>query len=234
MIGYDRPLKAEWIYKSLQLVEVGHKPQEYYESYDNIAVELTGKDGRRKTRTVLFRTFIFNFQETTSIINDNILIRLCKEKSFDYMKPILLSKFIIDYDILGQFSILYSKIFDDSQEISSTAITKKMVETYGDSEIIKRSTRAFLKTLQSFGIIEPLNGTTYEQLPKGELSKEQVKDILLLYAVSNHTKQIDLKHIDKSLFTYFKIPSLSDIANTYHIDEWEYIRGSDRELLMLK
>jgi hypothetical protein len=36
MIGYDRPLKAEWIYKSLQLVEVGHNPKEYYEGYDNI------------------------------------------------------------------------------------------------------------------------------------------------------------------------------------------------------
>ena len=35
MIGYDRPLKAEWIYKSLQLVEAGKNPKEYYEAYDN-------------------------------------------------------------------------------------------------------------------------------------------------------------------------------------------------------
>lgn len=233
MIGYDRPLKAEWIYKSLQLVEAGHNSKEYYEEYDNIAVELTGKDGRRKTRTVLFRTFIFNFQEKTSIIEENILIKLCKEKSFDYMKPILLSKFILDYEILKQFSNLYSKIFDDSQEISTKAITARMVESFGDAEIIKRSTRAFLKTLHSFGIIEPLNSTTYTQIPKLELSIEQVKDILLLYGVSNHTKQIDLKHIDKSLFAYYKIPSLSNIANTYHTKEWEYIRGADRELLIL-
>jgi len=233
MIGYDRPLKAEWIYKSLQLVEAGHKPQEYYEGYDNIAVELTGKDGRRKTRTVLFRTFIFNFQEKTSIVEENILIKLCKEKSFDYMKPILLSKFIIDYKILNQFSNLYAKIFDDSQEVSTKAITARMVDSFGDSEIIKRSTRAFLKTLHSFRIVEPLTSTTYSQLPKLELSIEQVKDILLLYAISNHTKQIDLKHLDKSLFAYYKIPLLSEVANSYHTEEWEYIRGADRELLML-
>lgn len=233
MIGYDRPLKAEWIYKSLQLVEPGHNPKEYYEGYDNIAVELTGKDGRRKTRTVLFRTFIFNFQEKTSIIKDNILIQLCKEKSFEYMKPILLSKFILDYEILNQFSNLYSKIFDDSQEISTKAITAKMVESFGDAEIIKRSTRAFLKTLHSFGVVEPISSSTFAQLPKLELSNEQVKDILLLYAISNHTKQIDLKHLDKSLFAYYKTPSLSEVANTYHTNEWEYIRGSDRELLIL-
>jgi hypothetical protein len=234
MIGYDRPLKAEWIYKSLQLVKPGHNPKEFYEGYDNIAVELTGKDGRRKTRTVLFRTFIFNFQEKTSIVEDNILITLCSEKSFDYMKPILLSKFILDYEILKQFSNLYANIFDDSQEISTKAITARMVESFGDAEIIKRSTRAFLKTLQSFSVVEPINSTTYAQLPKLELSIEQVKDILLLYAVSNHTKQIDLKHLDKSLFAYYKTPALSEIANTYHTEHWEYIRGSDRELLILK
>jgi hypothetical protein len=233
MIGYDRPLKAEWIYKSLQLVEVGHNPKEYYKGYDNIAVELTGKDGRRKTRTVLFRTFIFNFQEKTSIIEQNILINLCKEKSFEYMKPILLSKFILDYEILKQFSNLYAKIFDDSQEISTKAITVRMVESFGDTEIIKRSTRAFLKTLHSFGVVEPLSSTTYAQLPKLELSIEQVKDILLLYAITNYTKQIDLKHLDKSLFAYYKIPSLSEVANSYHTTEWEYIRGADRELLIL-
>jgi hypothetical protein len=234
MIGYDRPLKAEWIYKSLQLVEAGHNPKEYYEGYDNIAVELTGKDGRRKTRTVLFRTFIFNFQEKTSIIEDNILIKLCKEKSYSYMKPILLSKFIIDYDILRQFSSIYSKVFDDSQEISTKAITARMVDAFGDAEIIKRSTRAFLKTLNSFGIIDPVNSTTYTQLPKTVLSIEQVKDILLLYAISNHTKQVDLKHLDMALFAYHKTPPLSELANKYHTEDWEYIRGADRELLLLK
>ena len=60
MLGYDRPLKPEWIYKSLRMVEEGRKPEEFYDAYNDIATELTGKDGRRKTRTVLFRTFIYS------------------------------------------------------------------------------------------------------------------------------------------------------------------------------
>jgi hypothetical protein len=72
MIGYDRPLKPEWIYKTLKMVEPGKKPEEYYDAYNEIAVELTGKDGRRKTRTVLFRTFIYSFQQKSSVIENNI------------------------------------------------------------------------------------------------------------------------------------------------------------------
>jgi hypothetical protein len=233
MIGYDRPIKPEWIYKSLRLVEAGKKPEEYYDAYNDIAVELTGKDGRRKTRTVLFRTFIYSFQESKSIIESNFLIELSKQKDFNYMKPIYLAMFIMDYEILRYFTQTYFKIFDASQEVSSTALTKKMTETYGDAEIIKRSTRSFLKTLSDFGIIEPKSTTTYEQIRKAKISEEQVADILKLFAIVNHTKQINLKALDKSIFAFYQIPDLSTVANHFHPTKWEYIKGVDRELLMM-
>ena len=234
MIGYDRPLKPEWIYKTLQMVEPGKKPEEYYDAYNDIAVELTGKDGRRKTRTVLFRTFIYSFQDKTSIIENNILIQLCKQKDFNYMKPILLSMFIMDYEILRYFTQTFFKIFDPSQEISSNALTKKLTESYGDTEIVKRSTRAFLKTLSDFKIIEPSGSTSYHQPNKTVLSNEQVSDIFKLYAVVNHTKQVDIQNLDKSIFAYYSVPDLNHVANEFHTQEWEYIKGVDRRFLMMK
>lgn len=233
MIGYDRPLKPEWIYKTLRLVEPGKKPEDFYDAYDDIALELTGKDGRRKTRTVLFRTFIYSFQENKSLITENFLIQLSKKKDFNYMKPIYLAMFIMDYEILKYFTQTYFKIFDSSQEISSTVLTKKMTETYGDSEIVKRSTRSFLKTLSDFGIIIPKNKNVFEQISKVSLLEEQVADILKLYAIVTHTKQLNIGAMDKTIFAYYKIPDLSSIANQYHTSKWEYIKGIDRELLMM-
>lgn len=234
MIGYDRPLRPEWIYKTLQLVETGKKPEYYYDLYNRIVVELTGKDGRRKTRTVLFRTFIFSFQENTSVIEPNMLLSLCKEKSFEYMKPIILSKFIMDYDILKYFTHKLFQIFDPSQVISSTALTAKIVEKYGDTEIVKRSTRSFLKTLCEFGIIEPINQNNYHQLPKELLTAEQVCNIFKLYAVTFHTKQIDIRNINKSILDYYRYPNLSLVAQQFNNIYWEYVKGVDRELLMFR
>jgi len=234
MIGYDRPLKPEWIYKTLQLVQPGRKPEEFYEAYNSIAVELTGKDGRRKTRTIMFRTFIYSFQESTSIIEDNILLSLCKQKDLDYMKPVLLAKFIMDYDILRFFTQKFYQIFDPSQEVSSPALTAKMVECYGDTEIIKRSTRSFLRTLCDFKILVPINSTKYHQLPKTALSTKQVRDILKLYALTNHTKQIDIQNLDKSIFAFYKTPDLNVVAKENNTLDWEYISAVDRRLLILK
>ena len=233
MIGYDRPLRPEWIYKSLRIVEPGRKPEEFYDAYNDIAVELTGKDGRRKTRTVLFRTFIFRFQKSKSVIENNFLIELSKQKDFEYMKPIYLSMFIMDYEILRFFTQMYFKIFDASQQVSSTALTKKMTEAYGDTEIIKRSTRSFLKTLSDFGIIEPHSTTTFDQSHRKKITAEQVADILKLYSIVKNTKQIDLLNMDKSIFAFYTIPNLSEVANKFHTDKWEYINGIDRELIMM-
>jgi hypothetical protein len=234
MMGYDRPLKPEWIYKTLKNIEVGTKPEAFYDTYNEIAVELTGKDGRRKTRTVLFRTFIYSFQESKTKIENNLIIELSKKHNFEYMKPIYMAMFILDYEILKYFTQMFYKIFDESQEVSSVALTKKMTETYGDTEIVKRSTRAFLKTLSDFGILELKSKNNYEQINKSTLSSEQIADILELYAVVNNTKQIDIRNLDKTIFSYYNIADLTEMANKYHTDKWEYIRGVDRELLMME
>ncbi len=234
MMGYDRPLKPEWIYKTLKNIEVGSKPEDFYDAYNEIAVELTGKDGRRKTRTVLFRTFIYSFQENKSKIETNLLIELSKKHDCEYMKPIYMAMFILDYDILKYFTQMFYRIFDSSQEISSLALSNKMKETYGDTEIVKRSTRAFLKTLTDFGILEAKSKNNYEQISKSTLSSEQIADILELIAVVNHTKQINIRNLDKTVFAYYNIPSLTEVSNKYHADKWEYIRGVDRELLMMR
>lgn len=59
-------------------------------------------------------------------------------------------------------------------------------------------------------------------------------DIFQLFAVVNNTKQINLKDLDKTVFAYYNIPDLTEVANKYHTEKWEYIRGIDRELLMME
>lgn len=234
MLGYDRPLKPEWIYKSLKLVEPGKPPADYYDAYNDIAVELTGKDGIRKTRTVLFRTFIYSFQERQSVIENNILIELSKQRDFEYMKPIYLAKFMLDYEVLAYCTKMFFQIFDPYQTISTKAITTKMVEKFGDLEIVKRSTRAFIKTLSDFNLIGKETQDNFYQLPKQVLSDEQVKDIINLFSICQHSKQINLRTLDIPIFAWYKVENLSKTAQKYHPAYWEYVVGSDRELLILK
>jgi hypothetical protein len=235
LLGFDRPLRPEWIYELLKILEVGKKPNEYYAYYDeNICNQLVGKHGKRKTRTILLRTFLYNFQDTKSVIHDNFILQLSRQHDLEYLKPIYIAKLLIDYNILRYLSGQTNRLFDSSQTITSKILTQKMVDKFGDLEIIKRSTRSFLKTLSDFGILQPISPTEFQQLPKLMLSNEQVKDILLLYALSYNTEQVDVVNFDTSIFTFYHIPNLNEVAKTFHSKNWEYIRGVERGFLMLR
>lgn len=233
MMGYDRPLKPEWIYTTLRTIEPGHKPEEFYGLYDNIAVELTGKDGRRKTRTVLYRTFIYSFQDSDTVVQDNVLIRLCKTHDIEFAKPVLLAKFILDYPILKYFTEQLYRIFDPSQDIPSAALIQKMTAAFGDSEIIRRSTRSFFKTLCDFGILESKDAATFRQLPRRRLSPEQISEMLRLFSDCRHAHQVDIAHFAEPLFVFYEKPDLDAIAMQFHGSEWEYVKGLDRGVLMM-
>lgn len=234
MIGYDRPLKPEWIYQTLATITPGIKPEEFYDAYINLAAERVGKDGRRKTRTVLFRTFIYAFQESNSVIENNILMDLCRRHDLEYMKPVFMAKFILDYEILRFLTKKLSQIFDPTQEISVNVLMSKMVDEFGDHEIVRRSTRAFLRTLSDFKLLIPVNLATYRQVSRAELSHEQVKDILLLYSTVFKTRQINIRHFDPILFAFYQKPDLHQVAGEYNSQCWDYIRGMNREILMVK
>ena len=56
-------------------------------------------------------------------------------------------------------------------------------------------------------------------------SKEQVVDILKLFAAVNHTKQINIGEFDKAILTFYNAPTLSEVAHTFHAKNWDYIKG---------
>lgn len=235
MIGFDRPLRPEWIYKTLRMVETGHAPGEYNLPFETIAAELVGKEGKRKARTVLFRSFIYSLQESRTTIENNQLIELSRQQSLSYLQPIYLIKLMMDYEITRFIINKMDLLFDASQQISTAILTRKMVQEYGDRDVVRRSVRSFLKTLAHFGILAEAEGQSMKIIAQPALSVEQMRDILKLY---HHyflkSGIIDLNHLEQSLFKLFTPPKLDTVANRYHGVEWEYVRDVHRAMLIFR
>jgi len=47
------------------------------------------------------------------------------------------------------------------------------------------------------------------------------------------SKKIKICGIDKAIVAFYVSHARSDVANTFHAKEWEYVKGLDRELLMM-
>ncbi|MBF0399032.1 MAG: hypothetical protein HQK78_19815 [Desulfobacterales bacterium] len=235
MIGIDRPLRAEWIYETLKMVETGTNPSIYNEQFENIAKELIGKEGKRKVRTIIFRSFIYSLQDKNSIIQPNIFIESAKKCSLDEIKPLFIFKILIDYEIARYIIKKIAVNMDSSNKLSCFLLSKLMVKEYGDRDVVKRSIRAFLSTLVNFGILSQIDKNNYILCEKLKMSDENIKDFIILYSkVFLKSKVVDINNIEPEFFFFFQSIDLQNIAYKYNGIDWEYIRDVNRNLIMIK
>ena len=157
MIGLDRPLRPSWIYETLKMIEVGTKPSIYNEPFEDIAKELVGKEGKRKVRTVIFRSFIFSLQEGRGQIQSNIFIDWSKKKSLKELTPLFFLKILIDYEVTRFIIKKIDICVDSSNRLSVVLLSKKLVQEYGDRDVVKRSLRSFLATFNHFGFLSQID-----------------------------------------------------------------------------
>jgi len=235
LIGLDRPLRPVWIYETLKMVEVGAKPSIYNEPFEDIAQELIGKEGKRKVRTVIFRTFIYSFQKKQTKIENNMFLQWAESRSVGYLKPLFLWNILMDYEIARFITQKITLGVDHSGHISTQLLSKKLVQEYGDRDVVKRSLRSFMATLVHFGVLSQEDKSNYTLLPKKTVSGEQIRDLLLLYGANFLKSEIvDLQNIPEEFFYFFEPVDMTSVAQEFNGKNWEYVREVERDVLMLK
>lgn len=97
-----------------------------------------------------------------------------------------------------------------------------MAGRFGDRDVVNRSVRSFLKTLEYFGVIQREDGLAVlkRPLPVDEL---QLCIMLQLYAKEIlQTPQVSLRQLRSPLFKYFSLPDPKTVAQEYNGRFWDY------------
>jgi hypothetical protein len=233
VIGFDRPLRPQWIYESLMLAQPRQNLSELNKPFENIAKELTGKEGKRKVRTVLFRCFIRDDKNKTRVKRINALKDLTVQYGFKFMIPIYLFYLIGKTETLLKISEHIFRLYDFGNEINPSFLKEKMADAFGDRDVETRSAGAFIKTLESFNVVA---NDRDKILLKEKLivNEEQVRIMLQLFAHEIiNAPQISLNHLPPALFNYFRMPHLKTIAQKYNGQYWDYQHRVKDDLLIM-
>lgn len=233
MIGFDRPLRPAWIYESLLLAQPGQRLGELNQPFDMIARELTGKEGKRKARTVLFRCFLRDPHNRARVRKRLWLKELSEQHELDFMIPIYLFYLIASTEALVTLSEHIFRLYDFGNEINLAFLKRKMAEGCGDRDVVTRAARAFVKTLLYFGVMEERDKRMVLKKPL-QLSNEQARTILLLWAREiMHTPQISLNNLPEPVFGWFELPDKRALAQRYNGEDWDYQHRMDGDYLMV-
>ena len=234
MIGLDRPLRPEWIYNILGIIQPGEKPGIYNLPFEEIAQELVGKEGKRKARTVIFRSYIYSMQEQTNIVEPNVFLHWAGKYSLNELKPIFLSKLMMDYKIARGVVKRIFYVIQPDRTFSVKLLQKQMVQAFGDRDVVKRSVNSFLATLVHFGVCIK-NDDSYRLIELEPLTETQYSLFIITYMKGYlHADSMDLDTIEPEFHQLFNLEKIYDVAKQFHRIHWEYIRDHGRNILLLK
>lgn len=237
MIGFDRPLKPLWIYRFIQLVEVGDKFLEHKPEFNKILWELEGKDGKRKVGTVLTRYFLKHADSPNSqYVQKTGIYEVAKYHSLEEIAPLLLFQLLMRAEMWRILTRMIHDVYGRSQGIHYDFLRKKTIEKFGGREISSRSLRNFLKTLVAFDVLkkeeDKVPGIYIWKQPL-EVSEMNCCYMLKLYAEEyQKSPQIVLDDLEKSLFIYFKLPDFVTIGRKYNNILWDYSQNLKSKQVM--
>lgn len=233
MIGFDRPLRPRWIYESLLLATPDQKLIELNVLFESIAFELTGKEGKRKARTVLFRCFLRSENSRSHVRKDLALKNLSSEYGPEFMKPIYLFYLIGKTETLLKISEHILRLYDFGEEFDIQFLKRKMIDEFGERDVVGRSARSFIQTLEYFGIAEK-TGNKATLKKRLHVTDEQFRIMLELYSREIlQSPQISLNHLPESLFNYFEMPNVKAVAQKYNGEYWDYQHRTNEDFLMV-
>lgn len=233
MIGFDRPLRPRWIYDSLLLAEPGQKLTEFNLAFEEIARELTGKEGKRKVRTVLFRCFLRNPANRARVRNNLWLKELSEKYDLAFMTPIYLFYLVASTDTLIIISEHIFRLYEWGSEVNSAFLKRKMVEGKGERDVVIRSVSSFLNTLLHFEVITRSGKKLTLNNPL-QINEEQAAIMLQLWARELcHTPQIDLSQLPLAVFAWFTWPDFRAVARKYNGELWDYQHRMGGEYLVV-
>jgi len=232
MIGFDRPLQPRWIHETLLLSKPGQSLAELHKPFETIARELTGKEGKRKARTVLFRIFLRDGLKKT--VKESMLRDCALHHDLTYMTPLYLLYLTGTSETLMRISDYLLRLYSYGSEINLRFLKDKFVHSYGERDVVKRAAGAFISTLENFGVVKERNKklVLHKRL---KVNEEQFKDMLMLYAgdMRGDIPQVCLNDLPDSLFHFFSLPDIREVARNYSGSSWDYQQGISGDLLVI-
>lgn len=164
MIGFDKPIRPEWIH-AVGLAWRPHQPVgELIQVIDEVtAAEFRGPETRRKVATIILRCFVDTEgsgpDRKTS--DGNVFAAAAHRFTVDELRAVYLAHLINATPVLQTITGQMARRYDLGDEIRSTDFLHRIYEEYGQRGVVTNCVRYFLRTLSWFGCLERLAPNHY-------------------------------------------------------------------------
>jgi len=153
MLGFDRQIKKEWLDITMELLVEGKNTREIREQQERfMAVDLPGKDARRKTRLVISRMWFDN--------NPNLVV--LRRKALEILKenPEIDTRIfhwgmsLATYTLFRDIAVICGRLIALQGYFRVSQVHDRISKIWGERSTLTRACSRVIQTMQLWGLIE--------------------------------------------------------------------------------
>lgn len=200
MVGLSRPIKLEWLNKTVELIKLGKTEAEISkELKDYLSYEIKDETNLVKTKSSLMKIWVKTPDELSKIRalaleifdNDNV------NKLIVHWCMILLA-----YPVFSDVCLLIGKLTDIQDTFTTAWIRQKLFDLWGERTTLLHSTNKMLQTLKYIGAIENKKMGEYKILSI-DINDDVAKSLIVLTIIAMKSK------------AYYEIAELSQVPQMF-------------------
>ena len=152
-VGFDRYVEMAWMDYAAQLAVDGHKLSEANELLEcHLSSVISGETSRRKTKNILTATWIKSDQDVRKFKRE--AASLFASASVTDCLAIHYGMCVATYPFFLSLGKVLGRLFKLQDEISNAEFYRRVIESIGDRDSVKRAAARYLQSLMEWGVIE--------------------------------------------------------------------------------
>lgn len=186
MVGLSRPIKIEWLNKTVELVMLGKTDEEIKnELNEYLSFEITSPTNLRKTREILLTIWVKTPDEIQTI--KNLAISLLKNDENVNKLAIHWCMMLLAYPVFSDVCSLIGKLTDIQETFTTAWLKQKLFDIWGERSTLMHSIDKILQTLKYLGVIENIKIGEYKVISK-LVNNENEKSLIILSVIALKNK----------------------------------------------
>ena len=234
LVGFDRYIEREWLDKTATWVIDGKTPKEVHCLIDEFLDPfINGETSQRKTKNVLSGAWVKTTEDNEHFKQQAKL--LYQTASTSERLAIHYGMVIASYPFFYSLSKILGRLFKLQDEVTNKEFYRRVIETVGDRESIKRAAARYLQSMVEWQLL--LNGEKSSVKPANKIQIDNSEIVTWLFSAiffSHDRDKLSTNDVtsDPSWFP-FEISSVVFQSSNSEIIEVIH-QGLNEDLLELK
>jgi len=200
LVGLSRPIKLEWLNKTVELIKEGKTEEEIKDALNEyLSFEILSPTNLRKTREILMLIWVKTPDEMLKI--RELALEIYEKENIEKL-VIHWCMLLLAYPVFSEVCSLIGKLTDIQETYTTAWLKHKLFDSWGERTTLLHFVDKMLQTLKYLGVVDNEKKGVYKILTI-DIKDDQTKILIALTIISANNN------------TYYEISELSQVPHMF-------------------